>query len=92
MVNKERARAAVKTIRTSPTFKFNPSTRNPPRLSLGELPNGAGLTREEEESKRADQQALIQKMKRRRAGMTMPSRSATFPTRIGEEVGVCLNF
>lgn len=68
MVNKERARAAVKTIRTSPTFKFNPSTRNPPRLSLGELPNGAGLTREEEESKRADQQALIQKMKAAASG------------------------
>lgn len=68
MVNKERARAAVKTIDTSPTFKFNPTTRNTPRFSLGELPNGAGLTREEEESKRADQQALIQKMKAAASG------------------------
>ncbi|CAL51521.1 Methyl-CpG DNA binding [Ostreococcus tauri] len=62
MVKKERAQAAVKINDSSSAFKFNTSSRSQ-RMTLEELPNGSRSAREEDERKRVEQRALIDKMK-----------------------------
>lgn len=63
MVNKERARAAAKN--EAMEFNFKPPTTRAPRPSLEALPNGLSYAAKEvDETKKADQLALIQRFQK----------------------------